>query len=95
MVRRTDPDKPFLDIEGGTDSFKIPRRKWRELLFVGALVPDGEEYVRDASRPLPAFRIPDLFPTGARFRVREDGEHVHIERVGPPSQAGTALSSGQ
>ncbi len=81
MARRADPDKPFLDIEGGTDTFKIPRRKWRELLFVGALVPDGEEYVRDASRPLPAFRIPDLFPNGARFRVREDGEHVYVERV--------------
>jgi len=81
MARRTGPDKPFLDIEGGTDSFKIPRRKWRELLFVGALIPDGEEYVRDPSRPLPAFRIPDLFPISARFRVTEEGEHVQIERV--------------
>ena len=81
MARRADPDKPFLDIEGGTDSFKIPRRKWRELLFVGALVPDGEEYVRDPSRLLPDFRIPDLFPIGVRFRVTEEGEHVHIEKV--------------
>ncbi len=85
MARRPDPDKPFLDIEGRTDSFKLPRRKWRELLFVGALVPAGEEYVRDPSRPLSAFRIPDLFPIGARFRVTEEGEHVHIERVGPSS----------
>ncbi len=81
MARRPDPNKPFLDIEGGTDSFKIPRRKWRELLFVGALVADGEEYMRDSSRPLPAFRILDLFPIGARFRVTEEGEHVHIEKV--------------
>ena len=81
MARRTDPDKPFLDIEGEAGSFRIPRRKWRELLFVGAMVPDGVEYVRDPSRPLPAFRIPNLFPVGARFRVTEEGDHVHIERV--------------
>jgi hypothetical protein len=85
MARRRDPNKPFLDIEGEPGSFTIPRRKWRELLFVGALVADGEEFVRDPSRPLPAFRIPDLFPVGARFRVREEGEQVHVERVGPPS----------
>lgn len=81
MARRPDPNKPFLDIEGERESFTIPHRKWRELLFVGALVSDGDAYVRDPSRPLPAFRIPDLFPIGARFRVRQDGQHVHIERV--------------
>lgn len=81
MARREDSDKPFLDIKGARQSFTIPRRKWRELLFVGALVPDGDEYVRDPSRPLPAFRIPDLFPIGARFKVREEGEQVRIERV--------------
>ena len=81
MARRPDPNQPFIDIEGERESFSIPHRKWRELLFVGALVPDGDAYVRDPSRPLPAFRIPDLFPIGARFRVRQDGQHVHIERV--------------
>ena len=83
MARRRDPNKPFLDIEGERQSFTIPRRKWRELLFVGALVPDGDVYVRDPSRPLPAFRIPDLFPVGARFKVREEGDHVRIEKVEP------------
>ena len=81
MARRRDPDKPFLDIDGDRDSFTIPRRKWRELLFVGAMVPDGDAYVRDPSRPLPEFRIPDLFPIGARFKIREEGEHVRVERV--------------
>lgn len=81
MRRRRDPGKPFLDIEGERESFTLPRRKWRELLFVGALVPDGDVYVRDPSRPLPAFRIPDLFPIGARFRVCDEGDHVRIERI--------------
>ena len=85
MARRRDPNKPFLDIHGDRGAFSIPRRKWRELLFVGALVPDGEAYVRDPSRPLPVFRVPDLFPVGARFRVREEGEHVRIERIDSPS----------
>jgi len=85
MARRRDLNKPFLDIQGDRGAFSIPRRKWRELLFVGALVPDGEAYVRDPSRPLPAFRVPDLFPVGARFLVREEGEHVRIERIDLPS----------
>ena len=81
MARRRDPDKPFFDIGGERESFTLPRRKWRELLFVGALVADGEAYVRDPSRPLPKFRIPDLFPVGARFVVREEGDQVHIKRI--------------
>ena len=81
MARRRDPGKPFLDIDGDRESFTIPRRKWRELLFVGALIPDGDAYVRDPSRPLPPFRIPDLFPIGSRFRVHEEGDHVRVERV--------------
>ena len=84
MARRRDPNKPFLDIEGDPESFTIPRRKWRELLFVGAMVPDGDAYVRDPSRPLPPFRIPELFPVGVRFRVREEGDHVRIERMKDP-----------
>ncbi len=81
MARRRDTNKPFLDIKGERDSFSLPRRKWRELLFVGAMVRDGEEYIRDPSRPLPSFRIPDLFPVGARFLIKEEGEHVRVERV--------------
>jgi hypothetical protein len=81
MARRQDLDKPFLDIEGGTESFSIPLRKWRELLFIGAIIRRGKEYVRDPSRPLPAFRIPDLFPEGARFRIKEEKKRVFIQRV--------------
>lgn len=81
MARRQDLDKPFLDIEVGTESFSIPLRKWRELLFIGAIVRSGEDYVRDPSRPLPEFRIPDLFPEGARFRVKEEDQRVFIQRV--------------
>ena len=86
MARRRDTDKPFFDIDGKRESFTLPRRKWRELLFVGALVLDGDAYVRDPSRPLPAFRIPDLFPVGARFKAQEEGEHVRIEKVEPRSR---------
>jgi hypothetical protein len=86
MARRTDPEKPFMDVQGDTTAFTIPRRKWRELLFIGAMVPDGELFVRDPSRPLPAFRTPDLFPDGARFRVREEGKRVHIQRLDTSSR---------
>ena len=80
-MRRRDREKPYIDIEGNTGSFSITRLKWRELLFVGALVPEGEFYVRDLSRPLPAFRVADLFPPGVRFRVSEEGERIRIEPV--------------
>jgi len=81
-MRRRDREKPYIDVEGDTGSFSITRLKWRELLFVGALVREGQLYVRDLSRPLPAFRVPDLFPPGVLFRVREEGTRVRIERVG-------------
>ena len=73
--------EPFADVilfEGG---FSIPHLKWRELLFVGALREDGDRWVRDPSRPLPPFRIPDLFPADRRFRVvRQEGRVlVHPE----------------
>lgn len=80
-MRRRDRDKPYIDIEGATGSFSITRLKWRELLFVGALVREGDFYVRDLSRPLPAFRVPGLFPPGVRFRSRQEGKRVRIERV--------------
>ncbi|MGD8894709.1 MAG: hypothetical protein PVJ73_01605 [Acidobacteriota bacterium] len=61
--------EPFADIEVLEDGFSIPDLKWRELVFVGALRAEGDCWARDPSRPLPPFRIPDLFPDGARFRV--------------------------
>jgi hypothetical protein len=81
MGRRKDLEKPFLDIQGDMASFSIPRRKWRELLFIGAMVPEGEYFVRNPSCPLPAFRVPDLFVTAVRYQVREEGKRAHIQRV--------------
>ena len=75
-------ERPFENVERDGNAFLLPRRKWRELLFIGALVPDGEYYVRDPARPLPAFRDPNLFPEGARFRVSEvENDQVRLVRV--------------
>ncbi|MGH9323794.1 MAG: hypothetical protein ACRD21_27780 [Vicinamibacteria bacterium] len=74
-------ENPYENVVGGKMSFSLPRRKWRELLFVGALVPEGEFFVRNPERPLPPFRDPDLFPEGVRFRVEPEGERVRIGRV--------------
>jgi hypothetical protein len=60
---------PFADVVPVAGGFSIPELKWRELVFVGALVPEGDAFVRDPARPLPPFRQPDLFPEGVRFRV--------------------------
>ncbi len=73
-----DPQDPFADVvlfEGG---FSIPELKWRELLFVGALRPDGDGFVRDPARPLPPFRRDGLFPEGVRFRVVRAGGRVRV-----------------
>lgn len=72
-----------MDVEGDGSCFSIPHRKWRELLFIGALVPQGEHFVRDPSRPLPSFRDPELFPEQVRFRVKIEGERVRVQRVEP------------
>ena len=72
---------PFLDVvllEGG---FSIPELKWRELLFVGALRPDGDGFVRDPARPLPPFRQEGLFPEGVVFRAARAGGRVVLRRV--------------
>ena len=75
-------ERPFENVKRRAGAFWLPRRKWRELVFIGALVPDGDFFVREPTRPLPAFRDPDLFPEGVRFRVLlEDDEQVRIERV--------------
>jgi hypothetical protein len=76
-----DEQQPFADVRITPGGFSIPERKWRELLFIGALRPDGDAFVRDPSRPLPPVRIPDLFPEAARFRVERDGGRVVIRRA--------------
>jgi len=78
-----DDQAPFEDVRFDEEGFSIPELKWRELLFIGALKPDGEAYRRDATRPLPPFRIPDLFPEGARFGARREGGRVRLRRLGP------------
>jgi hypothetical protein len=74
--------EPFADVEVLEDGFSIPELKWRELVFVGAVRPEGDRWVRDPSRPLPDFRIPGLFPVGTRLRVehREGRALVRPER---------------
>ena len=75
-------DDPFEDVvpaPGG--GFSLPELKWRELLFVGALRPDGDAYVRDPARPLPAFKAGDLFPAGARFQATREGGRVVVRIV--------------
>jgi len=74
-----DGASPFADVIFETDGFSIPELKWRELLFVGALRADGDAFVRDPDRPLPAFRAPDLFAVGQRFRAVRRGGRVRIE----------------
>ena len=74
-------ETPFENVRREGNALWLPRRKWRELVFIRALVPEGELFVRDPSRPMPAFRDPDLFPDGARFRVFEEDDTVRLERV--------------
>jgi hypothetical protein len=76
---------PFLDVVLLDDGFSIPELKWRELVFVGALRPQGQSFVRDPARPLPPFAVPDLFPEGRRFRVERSGGRVIVRRE--PGQA--------
>jgi hypothetical protein len=68
--------EPFADVTLFEGGFSIPRLKWRELVFVGALRETGDRWVRDPERPLPPFRVPGLFPEGVRFRVVPEGERV-------------------
>jgi hypothetical protein len=75
-----DEQRPFEDVRETADGFSIPELKWRELLFVGALRREGEGFVRDASRPLPPFKVAGLFPDGVRFTARTDGGRVLIRR---------------
>jgi hypothetical protein len=77
-----DDRSPFADVRLEADgSLSIPELKWRELVFIGALRPQGELWVRDPGRPLPPFERPDLFPEGAPFRIRRAGGRVAIVRL--------------
>ena len=70
-------ESPFADVRFTADgAFSIPQLKWREILFVGALRRDGDAWVRDIARPLPAFAVGDLFPPGRRFEATLDGPRV-------------------
>lgn len=74
--------QPFADVvllEGG---FSLPELKWRELIFIGALRAEGDLFVRDPARPLPPFRVADLFPQGVRFRATRQGGRVVLRRAG-------------
>jgi hypothetical protein len=77
-----DEQRPFEDVRETPDGFSIPELKWRELLFVGALRREGDGFVRDPSRPLPPFRVADLFPEGVRFAAASDHGRVLIRRLG-------------
>jgi hypothetical protein len=72
--------EPFADVQVFQGGFSIPELKWRELLFVGAVRPEGDVFVRDPGRPLPPFRLSGLFPAGARFRARRDTGRVVLTR---------------
>ena len=73
--------EPFADVVAVDGGFSIPELKWRELLFIRALVPEGDHFLRDPSRPLPPFRQPGLFPEGVRFRVERRRGRVLVLAV--------------
>jgi hypothetical protein len=72
---------PFADVIQTGAGLSLPELKWRELLFIGAMRAEEGLFVRDPSRPLPPFQIPDLFPPGVRFRVRKEDGRIHLEQV--------------
>ena len=73
--------EPFADVVAVEGGFSIPELKWRELVFIRALVPEGDHFLRDPSRPLPPFRQPGLFPDGVRFRVERRRGRVLVLAV--------------
>lgn len=79
-------ETPYHNVHGDERSFLLPKRKWRELVFVGAMTRapgsrDEDVFVRDPSRPLPPFRKPELFAENVRFRVREEDDWIRLERI--------------
>ena len=78
----TDPQDPFADVRPAPGGFSIPELKWRELLFVGAMRPEGDGFVRDPARPLPPFRQEGLLPEGVVFRARSAGGRIVLRPLG-------------
>ncbi len=63
---------PFQDLRrDASGAVVIPLRKWREILFVGAMRPvdGGAAFMRDPQRRLPSLRRPGALPLGRRFRA--------------------------
>jgi hypothetical protein len=73
-----DRQEPFADVVPFEGGFSIPELKWRELVFIGALRPEGDVFVRDPDRPLPPFQREGLFPEGVRFRVERSSGRVRL-----------------
>jgi hypothetical protein len=73
-----DPQEPFADVVPFEGGFSMPELKWRELVFIGALRPEGDVFVRDPDRPLPPFQREGLFPEGVRFRAERSGGRVRL-----------------
>jgi len=73
-----DPQEPFADVVPFEGGFSIPELKWRELVFIGALRPEGDAFVRDPARPLPPFSRRGLFPEGVRFRAERAEGRVRL-----------------
>jgi hypothetical protein len=69
---------PFADVRDVEGGFSLPALKWRELIFVGALRPEGPHFVRDPARPMPPFARGGLFPEGRRFAAERRGGRVFV-----------------
>jgi hypothetical protein len=81
-----DEQEPFADVVLLEDGFSLPELKWRELVFIGALRPEGDLFVRVPGGAMPPFRRPGLFPEGGRFRIESREGRVVVRPVRfPPS----------
>lgn len=73
--------KPFEDVVFDEDGLSLPALKWRELVFIGAMRPEGDAFVRDPERPLPPFAGGDVLPKGVRFAAVPEGSRVRLRRL--------------
>lgn len=73
-------EKPFEDVQLTEDGWILPSLKWRELLFIGALRPEGDDFVRDVARPMPPFAVGEIFPPDMRFSAAVEGTRVRLRR---------------
>jgi hypothetical protein len=74
---------PFADVRPLDGGFSIPEIKWRELVFIGAVRPDGELWCRDPARPMPPFENENLFPEERTFRIAKLARRVEVRFEGP------------